>query len=194
MINVAGNILKLIFSNKYVSTLLTMFLVFYGGNAAPDLLEIKDFYKHIAFRVFILSLIVYKSGGLDNIERNGKVTYSIVIALAFTSLFELLNKKCNESKENFAEEEETFPQCSNKPDAGRKVQQVIKSTDGSCSFIYDVLKYPSKVCTGTFEGVKFCTNSSEVGKKVIGCSKLIPDLDFCLFYYDRKLKEANQFK
>lgn len=193
MISIAGNILKLIFSNKYLSTFLTMFLVFYGGNAAPDLLEIKDFYKHIGFRVFILSLIVYKSGGLDNIKKNGKVTYSIVIALAFTSLFELLNKKCNE-KENFTDEQENFPQCSNKPDKGRTVQQVLKSDNGNCSFIYDVLKYPSGICTGTFDGVKFCTNSSIVGKKVIGCSKLIPNQDFCVYYYDHKFKEAKVIK
>ncbi len=190
MINVAGNILSLIFSNKYISTLLTMFLVFYGGNAAPDLLEIKDFYKNFAFRVFILSLIVYKTGNLSN-KNNGKVTYSIVIALVFTCIFELLCKNCKE-KETFAEEEETYPQCSNKPEVGRKVQQVVKSEDGSCSFIYDILKYPSGLCTGTFDGVKFCTNSSDPSKKVLACSKLDPEQDFCIYYYDRVIKPANQ--
>ena len=192
MINVAGNILSLIFSNKYISTLLTMFLVFYGGNAAPDLLEIKDFYKNFAFRVFILSLIVYKTGNLTN-KNNEKVTYSIVIALAFTCIFELLFKKCKQ-KETFAEEEEIYPQCSNKPEAGRKVQQVVKTLDGSCSFIYDILKYPSQLCTGTFDGIKFCTNSSDPAKKVLGCSKLDPEQDFCIYYYDRHIKEANQFE
>tara|TARA_B100001093_G_scaffold494648_1_gene538301 strand:- start:169 stop:543 length:375 start_codon:yes stop_codon:yes gene_type:complete len=75
-----------VFSNKYSAALITLFLVLYGGFAAPTLPKfmVKMFDSPI-FRILILSLIVYKG--------NKDISMSIMIAVAFTISMNIVNKQ-----------------------------------------------------------------------------------------------------
>lgn len=191
MINLIGNILGLVFSNKYSSAMFSMFLVFYGSKAAPNLLEINDFFKYFLFRVFILSMIVYKFDGLKDFKSSKKVTYSILIALIFSSIFEICNKTLLKKKtinEKFTEEADEYPQCSNKPEPGKFVHYVLKNEDKSCFYFYQIEKFPPELCRGTFDGVKFCVNSPNENIEITGCSKNIPNVDKCLYWYNHKMR------
>merc|ERR1712166_171404 len=83
-----------IFDNKYTSTILTMFLVLYGGLAAPKLpIGIKNLFKNSVFRIMILSLIVY------NGNKNPKV--SLIIAVIFLiSMQQLSNSEVEKFSSN----------------------------------------------------------------------------------------------
>ena len=62
MINLIGNILGLVFSNKYSSAMFSMFLVFYGGLAGPQLPKsFKNLFEKPFFKLLILSLVAYSS-------------------------------------------------------------------------------------------------------------------------------------
>ena len=191
MIYIVDNILSLIFSNKYYSTLVSMFLVFYGSNAAPNLLEIKDLFNNRAFKIFILSLIVYKSGTLNKFNSKVKSIYSILIAIAFSLIFEFCSSKYL-NKEGFVEEKPEFPQCSNLPEPGRVVQNLVENEDGTCKFEYEITRFPVGLCTGTFDGVKFCTNSPREDVEIIGCSKVDTLSDSCYYYYNHDIKTQTE--
>ncbi len=79
---------------KYEASLapiLVYFLVFYGGNAAPKLPNlILSLFENPVFRIFILSLIVYKG--------NSNPSTAILIAVGFTLVMDRINKQ------NFSEE------------------------------------------------------------------------------------------
>lgn len=78
-------VLKNLFSNNRTSVLLSMFLVFYGGLAGPKLSNsITELFKNPVFRIFILSLIVYKS--------NNDPRLSILISLIFVLVLDNINK------------------------------------------------------------------------------------------------------
>lgn len=81
-----------IFNNKYTSTILTMFLVLYGGLARPKLPPIiKNIFKKTVFRVVLLSLIVYNG--------NKNVKLSISMAILFIIAMHHLN---NDDMEQFS--------------------------------------------------------------------------------------------
>ena len=72
-----NNVLETVFSHKYGSIVLTMFLVFYSGLAAPKLPSfIRNLFENPIFRILILSLIVYKG--------NKDPQLAIMIAVGFT--------------------------------------------------------------------------------------------------------------
>ena len=69
-------ILDKISNNKYTSTVLTLFLVLYGGLAGPKLPKVvKNLFKESIFRIVFLALIVY-SGNRD-------VKLSIILGVVF---------------------------------------------------------------------------------------------------------------
>ena len=85
-IDSVDSFLSYLFGNKRLSVLLTMFLVFYGGMAGPNLpISIEKLFTNPVFRVFILSLIVYKA--------NNDPPLSIMIASSFIIIMDLVNKK-----------------------------------------------------------------------------------------------------
>ena len=70
------------FENEYATTILSLFLVIYGGLAAPKLPGfIKKLFNNSAFRVLILSLVAY--GG----NKNPKVAIMIAISFIVTMNF-----------------------------------------------------------------------------------------------------------
>lgn len=87
---------------KYKNTLAPMlifFLVFYGGNAGPKLPQfIVSLFQNPVFRVFVLSLIVYKG--------NKNPTVAILIAVGFTLIMDRINKQ--NFSENFSIQIENF--------------------------------------------------------------------------------------
>lgn len=87
------------FSDKRISVILTMILVFYGGLAGPKLPPfVLDLFEKPIFRIFILSLIVYKS--------NSNPTLSILISIIFTSIMNTINNK--KKMENFSQVSESL--------------------------------------------------------------------------------------
>jgi len=88
-------IAKTTFSNEYSSTIATMFLVLYGGLAAPKLPQfVVNLFDNPIFRLIVLSLIVYKG--------NKDPKFSIMIAVVFTMTLNIINKQT--FLEGFAEE------------------------------------------------------------------------------------------
>ena len=80
------SLLKPIFNNKQASVLVTMFLVFYGGIAGPELPQpVINLFDNAVFRVFVLSLIVYKG--------NKNPTLSLVVAIGFVLIMDKLKKE-----------------------------------------------------------------------------------------------------
>lgn len=85
-ISKVDNTLRMLFANPKTSVLITMFLVFYGGLAGPDLPEIiLNLFNNPVFRVFILSLIAYKG--------NNDPKLSILVSICFVVSMDILNKK-----------------------------------------------------------------------------------------------------
>ena len=79
-------LIKPLFDDRKTTVLITMFLVFYGGYASPELPEpVLNLFENPVFRIFILSLIVYKS--------NSNPTLSILISILFVNLMNSVNKK-----------------------------------------------------------------------------------------------------
>ena len=92
-----------IFNNKYTSTILTMFLVLYGGLAGPKLHPVvKSMFKESLFRIIVLALIVY------NGNRNIKLSISIAI-LFLVSMQHLADNEI----ENFANQDQCYLKCMN---------------------------------------------------------------------------------
>jgi len=80
------NTLSTVFKNNYSSTLITMFLVFYSGLAAPKLPNfIVGLFENPIFRILILSLIVYKG--------NRDPQFAIMIAVGFTVTMNVISNK-----------------------------------------------------------------------------------------------------
>ena len=82
-----NGLLEPLFKNKRVAVIVTFFLVFYGGAAGPKLPSffIISLFENAVFRVFILSLIVYKG--------NSNPMLSIMIAVIFTLTMDMINKQ-----------------------------------------------------------------------------------------------------
>lgn len=63
-------------NNNYVSAFLRLFLVLYGGVAAPHLPNsVLKLFDNVAFRIFVLSLIVWTA--------NHDPAISVLIAISF---------------------------------------------------------------------------------------------------------------
>lgn len=78
--------LDIVFDNKYTSTVLSMFLVIYGGLAAPKLPKfISDLFATMVFRVLILSLIVFSA--------NKDARISIMMAVVFIMTMDALRNQ-----------------------------------------------------------------------------------------------------
>ncbi len=81
-----NGLLEPLFKNKRMAVIVTFFLVFYGGAAGPKLPSfIIELFENPIFRVFILSLIVYKG--------NSNPMLSIMIAVFFTLMMDMINKQ-----------------------------------------------------------------------------------------------------
>ena len=75
-----------VFSNNYSSAIITLFLVLYGGLAAPKLPSfVADLFENAIFRIIVLSLIVYKG--------NRDPSMALMIAVGFTVTLNMINKK-----------------------------------------------------------------------------------------------------
>jgi len=75
-----------LFKNNRMAVIVTFFLVFYGGSASPKLPTfIVDLFNNSVFRVFVLSLIVYKA--------NKNPVLSLMIAIGFTLIMDAVNKQ-----------------------------------------------------------------------------------------------------
>lgn len=85
--------LKMGFSNSYTKSILTLFLVLYGGLAAPKLpAGLLKLFDNQIFRIIILALIVYM-GQKD-------AMFAIMIAVAFVISMNTLSQK--KIQENFS--------------------------------------------------------------------------------------------
>ena len=81
-----NGLLEPLFKNKRMAVIVTFFLVFYGGAAGPKLpSNIIKLFESPIFRVFILSLIVYKG--------NSNPMLSLMIAVGFTLTMDMINKQ-----------------------------------------------------------------------------------------------------
>lgn len=88
-------LLDQLFEQGNLSVLLTMFLLLYGGNAKPKLPNFVDkLFNYAVFRIFILSIIVYKG--------NSNVLHCILISILFVLVMDKMNKR--KIMENFEEE------------------------------------------------------------------------------------------
>ena len=75
-----------LFKDNRMAVIVTFFLVFYGGYASPKLPSfITELFDSPVFRIFILSLIVYKG--------NQNPVLSLMIAVGFTLLMDAVNKQ-----------------------------------------------------------------------------------------------------
>tara|TARA_B100001287_G_C22258885_1_gene334003 strand:- start:24 stop:524 length:501 start_codon:yes stop_codon:yes gene_type:complete len=78
--------LNMLFENKYLSTALSMFLVFYSSRAAPKLPNFMvKLFENSIFRILVLSLIVYKG--------NRDPQFAIMIAVVFTITMNMVSKQ-----------------------------------------------------------------------------------------------------
>ena len=94
IINNIDNLLKKIFEDKNLSVLVSMFLVFYGSFAATNLPDfITRLFDNPIFRVFILSLIVFKA--------NQNTNLSIMISISYILILDSMSKK--KTAESFRE-------------------------------------------------------------------------------------------
>lgn len=85
-------IISSLFEKDYFSYLLVIFLFIYGGNSKPKLPKfIKNLFEYSVFRIFILSLILYKS--------NSNTNLSLILSLVFVLITDYINK--NNIKETF---------------------------------------------------------------------------------------------
>lgn len=93
--------LSIAFTNPYTKSILTLFLVLYGGLAAPKLPDsLLKLFDNQMFRIIILALIVYM-GQKD-------AMFAIMIAVAFVISMNTLNQKKIKEKFSFWEEDENY--------------------------------------------------------------------------------------
>ena len=79
-------LLGFLFKDKRVAVIVTFFLVFYGGAAGPKLPKfLIELFESPIFRIFILSLIVYKG--------NSNPMLAIMVAVGFTLTMDMINKQ-----------------------------------------------------------------------------------------------------
>ena len=80
------DILKVFFQDERIAVIVVFFLVFYGPLSGPKLPTfVKALFESPVFRVFILSLIVYKG--------NKNPTLSVLVAVGFILVMDTLNKQ-----------------------------------------------------------------------------------------------------
>ena len=95
---IVDSTLSSIFSDNIASTVITLFLVLYGGLAAPKLPGfVVKLFDNAIFRILVLSLIVYKG--------NRDPKFAIMIAVAFTVTMNTIAKQ--QFMEGFADGTET---------------------------------------------------------------------------------------
>ena len=83
---IVDSTLSSIFSDNIASTVITLFLVLYGGLAAPKLPGfVVKLFDNAIFRILVLSLIVYKG--------NRDPKFAIMIAVAFTVTMNTIAKQ-----------------------------------------------------------------------------------------------------
>ena len=84
--DILDSALSSIFKNKYSSTIVTIFLIAYASLARPKLPNfITNLFENPIFRVFLLSLIVYRG------NKNPKL--SILIAMGFVVTMNIISKQ-----------------------------------------------------------------------------------------------------
>jgi hypothetical protein len=89
-----NNFYETLHSNKYVSTILTTFLVIYGSMAAPSLPSLlKKLFNNIVFKVIVLSLIAY------SVNKDPKL--SVMLSSVFVIVLSLIGQQ--EFFEGFAD-------------------------------------------------------------------------------------------
>lgn len=80
------NILAPLFKDPRIAVMVTFFLVFYGGLAGPKLPPfVMALFESPVFRIFILSLIVYRG--------NKNPMIALLVAVGFTLVMDTINKK-----------------------------------------------------------------------------------------------------
>ncbi len=88
--------LSTVFNDKIASTVITLFLVLYGGMAAPKLPSfVVKLFENPIFKIAVLALIVYNG--------NRDTTFAIMIAVAFTVTLNTISKQ--KFMEGFADHE-----------------------------------------------------------------------------------------
>jgi hypothetical protein len=152
--NSVNEALNEVFSNPYSKTILTMFLVLYGGLAAPKLPKvIVDLFDNDVFRVIILAAVVYMG------NRDPKL--AIMIAIGFViSMNTLKNYKMFE---NFTLLDSSNPIIQKTPENCSMCENVEKFTDiNDVPETKDVI--PKKECNMCGKVEKF-TNKDEINEK-----------------------------
>lgn len=82
-------------SNKIISTILTLFLILYGGMASPRLPGfIKELFQNSIFKIVVLSLVVYSS--------NRDPKFAILMAVVFSVTLTMVDQQ--KIFENFPED------------------------------------------------------------------------------------------
>ena len=85
---IINSFFELLHSNKIVSTMLSTFLVLYGGLAKPNLPKfVRNLFNDSIFKLVILSLVVYSS--------NKDPKFAILIALVFVISLNNVNTQEN---------------------------------------------------------------------------------------------------
>ena len=88
--------LSTVFNDKIASTVITLFLVLYGGMAAPKLPSfVVKLFENPIFKIAVLALIVYNG--------NRDTTFAIMIAVAFTVTLNTISKQ--KFMEGFADDD-----------------------------------------------------------------------------------------
>lgn len=83
---IVNNTLDLVFKNKYSSTILTIMLICYASLTRPTLPKpIVILFENPIFRIFVLSLIVYRG--------NKNPRFSLIVATGFTIIMDIISKK-----------------------------------------------------------------------------------------------------
>lgn len=86
-----NNFYETLFIDKKVSTILSTFLILYGGLASPQLPTfVKNLFENRIFKILILSLVVYSS--------NKDPKFAIMMAVAFTITMNILDTMTLEEK------------------------------------------------------------------------------------------------
>ena len=131
-------LLDQLFEQGNLSVLLTMFLLLYGGNAKPKLPNFVDkLFNYAVFRIFILSIIVYKG--------NSNSLHCILISILFVLVMDKMNKR--KIMENFEEEinavfdsdeEPTIPNDSTTTELANKINKNSLEIDDSIGESHDM--------------------------------------------------------
>lgn len=83
---IVKNSLDFVFNNKYSATVVTIILISYAALTRPELPKpIIALFENPIFRIFILSLIVYRG--------NKDPRFSIIVATGFTIIMDIISKK-----------------------------------------------------------------------------------------------------